>query len=138
MLFRSPELCRYLGDSIDDIRQAADQGDAEAQVDLGSMYDEGDDWMGIAEDHDQAVHWYRLAADQGDTWAQYNLGLMYDEGRGVPQDDAQAVSWMRQAAEQGDKDALDWLDLMLSPVDDRPLTRQAGANMYPFWVPPLA
>ena len=55
----------------------------------------------MAQDHAQAVVWYRKAADQGDALAQFDLGWMYDDGRGVAQDYAQALIWFRKAAEQG-------------------------------------
>ena len=78
--------------------QAAEQGNADAQFNLGVMYDTG---QGVRQDYAQAVQWYRKAAEQGLADAQYNLGVMYKEGRGVRQDDAQAVQWYRKAAEQG-------------------------------------
>ena len=43
-------------------RQRADQGDADAQYDLGLMYDSG---RFVPQDDAQAVAWYRQAADQG-------------------------------------------------------------------------
>ncbi len=61
----------------------AEQGDAEAQNNLGVMYGHG--W-GVAQDDTEAVTWYRKAAEQGDARAQYMLGFMYDHGQGVAQD----------------------------------------------------
>ena len=60
----------------------AEQGDADAQFNLGVMYDEGD---GVPQDYKEAFKWYRLAAEQGDAFAQFELGVMYDERLGVPQ-----------------------------------------------------
>jgi hypothetical protein len=77
---------------------AADKGDAEAQNDLGLLYDQG---QGVAQDYNQAVAWFRKAADQGYAEAQNNLGLTYAKGQGVPQDNNQAVAWFRKAADQG-------------------------------------
>jgi TPR repeat protein len=77
---------------------AAEQGNAEAQGNLGSMYEEG--W-GVAQDYREAVRWYRAAAEQGDKSAQSSLGLMYEKGWGVPQHYTEAVRWYRAAAEQG-------------------------------------
>ena len=79
-------------------RLAADQGDANAQYNLGLKYASGE---GVPEDDAEAVRWYRLAADQGLAIAQNNLGLMYASGEGVPEDDAEAVRWYRLAADQG-------------------------------------
>ena len=77
---------------------AAEQGDAEAQFNLGVMYRDGE---GVPQDEAEAVRWFRLAAEQGLAVGQSNLGLMYATGRGVPQDEAEAVRWSRLAAEQG-------------------------------------
>ena len=79
-------------------RPLADQGYAQAQVNLGLLYSTG---RGVPQDYVQAVYWYRKAADQGDAYAQFNLGFMYDTGEGVPQDYAAAMSWYRKAADQG-------------------------------------
>ena len=81
------------------IMKAAEQGDAEAQFNLGGLYADGD---GVPQDDKQAVDWYRKAAEQGYADAQNNLGVMYAKGRGVPQDDKQAAEWYKKAAEQGD------------------------------------
>ena len=80
------------------VRQAAEQGDATAQFNLGVMYAKGE---GVPQDDAAAVRWYRLAAEQGHASAQGTLGAMYAIGRGVPQDDVEAVRWFRLAAEQG-------------------------------------
>ena len=69
-------------------RHAAEQGDADAQYNLGVMYATGE---GVPQDEAEAVRWYRLAAEQGIATAQTNLGPMYDIGEGVPQDEAEAV-----------------------------------------------
>ena len=79
-------------------RLAAEQGDADAQYNLGVMYANG---KGVLKDAAEAVRWYRLAAEQGLASAQYNLGVMYDNGEGVLKDAAEAVRWSRLAAEQG-------------------------------------
>ena len=42
--------------------KAAEQGDANAQYNLGSMYF---DVRGVSQDYKQAVAWYRKAAEQG-------------------------------------------------------------------------
>ena len=87
----------------------ANQGNAQAQFNLGVMYDNG---QGVPKDEAQAVAWYRKAAEQGYVSAQYNLGVMYGNGRGVPKDEAQAVAWYRKAAEQGEAMAQTNLGLM--------------------------
>ena len=58
----------------------AREGNAVAQYSLGVMCEEG---RGLAQDHKEAVSWYRLAAEQAYAPAQFNLGVMYHDGRGV-------------------------------------------------------
>jgi len=61
-------------------RKAAEQGVADAQNDLGFMYENG---QGVPQDYAEAVGWFRKAAEQGYANAQYNLGNMYRNGHGV-------------------------------------------------------
>ena len=49
----------------------AEQGDVDAQLNLGNMYFNGE---GVPQDDKAAVKWYRLAAEQGNARAQHNLG----------------------------------------------------------------
>lgn len=86
------------GDSFDQLRQAAENGDAEAQVQLGHIYDTGN---GIPQDYGEAVRWYRKAAEQGHATGQNNLGAMYMDGTGVPQDGGEALKWLLQSADKG-------------------------------------
>ena len=48
------------------LQKAADQGNDEAQLMLGYMYDKGEF---VAKDQQAAVKWYRKAADQGNAEA---------------------------------------------------------------------
>ncbi len=107
-------------------RKAAERGDARAQYNLGSLYEDG---RGVPQDSAQAAVWYRKAAEQGDADAQFNLGVLYDNGIGVPQDYAQAAVWYRKAAEQGDADAQNSLGLLYSNGQGVP---QDYAQAY-FW-----
>ncbi len=83
-------------------RPLAKQGNANAQYNLGVMYDKG---RGGPQDYAEAVKWYSKAAEQGVAEAQFNLGVMYGQGLGVPEDLAEAVKWYRKAAEQGNAGA---------------------------------
>ncbi len=67
--------------ALREFRVLAEQGDADAQYNLGFMYSEG-----VPQDYVQAGKWYRTAAEQGNAKAQHNLGVMYSTGHGVPQD----------------------------------------------------
>jgi len=85
-------------DPLEKVRQAAEWGDAEAQLKLGVVYYEG---KGVPQDYVKAACWFRKAADQGNADAQGMLGFMYDEGDGVPQDHVEASHWLRKAADGG-------------------------------------
>ena len=78
----------------------AEQGNADAQSQLGIMYLIGD---GVPQDYSKALKWLTPAAEHGDTNAQTNLGLMYLTGLGVPEDYAEALKLLRPAAEHGDE-----------------------------------
>jgi len=89
----------------------AELGDAEAQYNLGVMYDEG---AGLDRDLSTAAAWYRKAAEQGFVDAQTNLAMMHLQGQGVARDSAMAGSWLRKAADQGDKEAASLLKELAS------------------------
>ncbi len=73
----------------------AEAGDAEAQTNVGELYEKG---IGGAPDFDAAAQWYRRAAEQGNARAQINLGHLYEKGLGVTQSSAQALAWYRRAS----------------------------------------
>ncbi|EFC38010.1 predicted protein [Naegleria gruberi] len=86
--------------ALDLYLKQAEEGDADAQYNLGLCFDEGSD--GVKQDCALAMHWYMKAALQGHSDAQYNVGLLFEEGRG----------WYWKAAEQGDAHAqfnIGWL-----------------------------
>ncbi len=76
----------------------AQQGDARAQLNVGLAFKNG--W-GVAQDNQQAVHWFTLAANQGNAAAQDDLAIMYERGWGVERDFVQAAHYARLAADQG-------------------------------------
>lgn len=86
-------------ESLSETRKKAEQGDADAQNNLGKMYASGESG---SKDYAEALRWYRKAAEQGHARAQNNIGTLYLNGNGVPKDSAEAVRRYREAAEQGD------------------------------------
>ncbi len=76
----------------------AEQGDAEAQLQLGLRYAEGD---GVIQNDKEAAKWFALAAQQGLAEAQYRYGLALLKGRGVVQDYRAAFSWIEKPAKRG-------------------------------------
>ena len=83
-------------------REAAEQGDAEAQLCLGACYYAG---KGVEKNLAEAVKWLRKAAEQGHAMAQYRLGDCYEFGESVARDIAEAIKWYRRSAEQGHAEA---------------------------------
>lgn len=70
-------------DSLDALRQAAEQGDAAAQFNLGVMYDIG---RGVPMDKAEGARWMQKATERVDAAAQFNLGVLYGKGKGVGQE----------------------------------------------------
>jgi len=89
-------------DELSDLRAKAKAGDAAAQHDLGTFYEnkQGKGKRKIKDDK-QAVSWYAKAADQGLAGAQFDLGRMYVAGKGMTRDSELGVSWQLKAVEQG-------------------------------------
>ncbi len=88
----------YAADRFGALKKSAEQGDAESQFNLGTMFFFGD---GVPKNDVAAFNWFMEAAEQGHARAQHHLGAMYDIGMGVPENDVAAVTWYLKAAEQG-------------------------------------
>ena len=56
----------------------AEQGDVDAQLQLGMLYKNGD---GVTRDYTLAVRWLKKAADNGNATAQNNLAGCYRNGQ---------------------------------------------------------
>ena len=106
-------------------REAAINGLAVAQFNLGAMYETG---IGAPRDETRALLWYHSAAEQGFAPAQYNLGRLYAEGRGIPQSNTEAGRWFRRAAEGGLADGLHGLAVLSDDVADRERLMSAAAE----------
>ena len=96
----SPDRRSYSADpdQVTKFVQAAAQGYARAQYDLGWMYANG---RGVAQNYAKAFEWYSKAAAQGDASAQTNLGSMYENGQGIARNPALANEWYLKAANNG-------------------------------------
>jgi len=77
---------------------AAAQGLANAQINLGGMYDFG---TGVAQNDAEALRWYQLAAAQGHPMALFNIAVYHELGRGVRENKAEAIRWYRRAHAAG-------------------------------------
>jgi TPR repeat protein len=89
---------RLKTEDVPEILRRAEDGDAESQLLLGLVYQDG---IGVEKKEAQAVLWYRKAAEQGHPMAQCNLACSYAHGEGVKSNYKEAASWYLKAAEQG-------------------------------------
>ncbi len=85
------------------LRQAAAEGDAKAQYEIGLRYSNG---SGIKRDMTEAAEWFRRAAAQEFAPAQYRLGSLYEKGLGVERDLVSASNWYRRSADLGNARAM--------------------------------
>ena len=64
---------------------------------LGMFYKNG---IGVEQNLNEAIKWYRSGAENGCALSQYDLGHMYRFGIGLKEDEKEAVRWFQKAAEQ--------------------------------------
>jgi hypothetical protein len=88
----------FWADRFKEREAEAAKGDAEAQYNLGYMYEKG---KGVPADKARAAEFYRKAAEQGVDKAEYKLGVLYASGAGVKKDSKEAITWLRKSADKG-------------------------------------
>jgi len=100
------------------LKQSAENGYAEYQYELASMFYKGSEIYKsdsvinyevpnlIEADKKQGIFWYKKAAEQGHNRAQFRLGELYEEGDGVEKDPVKAVQYYKNAADNGIGDAM--------------------------------
>jgi hypothetical protein len=99
---------RYIEPAIKWFKASGDQGDADAQFFLGTIY------LLPHKDIPQGLMWMRLSAEQGNQDAQLLLGQTYMQGlKELPHDPVQADKWLRLAA----KDNLPFYQLQLDTAE---------------------
>jgi len=82
-------------DAQQSLRELAEKGQPQAQVDLGLLYAKG---IGVEKDYAIAMQWFQRAAEQDAPRALYLVGVMYERGFGVPRNYDTALDWYRRAA----------------------------------------
>jgi hypothetical protein len=85
--------------ALEELRKAANAGDAAAQFQLGRAYSHGSSIL--PRDDAAAARWVEKAAEQGHLEAQSNIGYLYSAGMGVPHSNEKAIAWWTRAAEGG-------------------------------------
>jgi tetratricopeptide (TPR) repeat protein len=87
------------------MEKRVDANDAEAILQLGKIYLNGDEDSGIREDADKAVNLFHRAAELGSAEAYHSLSAMYVRGLGVKKDDTKAIQYCEKAAMAGNVNA---------------------------------
>ena len=100
---------KWISRALPAISNAAQQGQAWAQADMGTAYELG---IGVERDLAYAASWYEKSARQGYAGGQANLGVLYGRGAGVKYDREKALYWLEKAAAQGNRTAKDNLFIM--------------------------
>lgn len=80
------------------VRQAAHNGNAQAEHILGLCYAQG---LGVRQSYERANYWFFRAAQQHLPAAENDLGFDYAWGRGMSINIRMANAWYRRAARQG-------------------------------------
>jgi hypothetical protein len=86
--------------------KAAEQGNADAQTRLGTIFHEG---LGVARDPEQAMWWFLQAAKQNHAGAQAMLGVATHLGVGVDANRFEAMRLLMLSAAQGNQMAKAYL-----------------------------
>ncbi len=102
--------------ALSELRPLAEQGNADAQYNLGLMYDKG---YGVPQNYVQTRQWYEKAAAQGLADAQFSLGVLHRKGHSVAQDFVQAHMWFNLSAANGEMAGAvqrDTLAILMTPA----------------------
>ena len=89
---------------------AAEQGDADAQAQIGRIYMDG---LGVEQDAEKAMDWNMRAAEQGNAQGQEQIGKMYYLGIGMTKSTEEASRWFERARDSGSQ----WAAAMLEQPD---------------------
>lgn len=93
------------------MRPLAEDGDADAQYNIGWMYLNG---YGLRINDSLALEWWKKAAAQGHRDASFSIGMLYSLGEGeVPKDTDKAIDYYLIAADDGHEDAIAILKSMM-------------------------
>ena len=93
---------RDTSNDLEKLRKRASRGNAEAMLELGLHYLDGNDTEQNAE---IAAQWFRNAAEAGNVEAQRRLAICCKRGIGLPVDIIAYEIWMEKAASAGDVEA---------------------------------
>ena len=93
------------------MRPLAEEGDADAQYNIGWMYLNG---YGLRINDSLALEWWQKASEQGHSDASFSIGMLYSLGEGeVPKDSDKAIDYYLIAADENHEDAVAILKSMM-------------------------
>lgn len=124
MSFDEKKDAQTLGQSIELIRKAAEQGLPQAAAALGYAYLTG---QGVEQDLAEALKWNRLAVMQKEPGALANLGAMHEHGLGVRRDLVTAYMWYDLAASFGSAEGKEGLDRLIGLLGEKQIARGRNA-----------
>lgn len=110
-------------------QQAAQNGDQQAEYELGEFYYDG---KRTPRDLPQALNWFERASLQGHAQAQYRLGMMFYRGEGVQANNVQAYIVLKMAAVNGSDEAMDSADQVSAqmPRDELEIASQVLGQIF--------
>jgi S1-C subfamily serine protease len=111
-----------------DTKKKAENGDAEAQLTLATLYGDGKE---ITRDEAEARKWLLTASENGNAKAQGALGVFLRDGvHGFSKDPTKAVDWLRKAADKGNLTAMEELGLTYDRGDGVPRDSQQAVKWF--------
>ena len=102
-------LAQDYGRALEILKPLAENGNAQAQITMGLMYDYG---HGVEKSASESIKWYLMAAEQGVPLVQHDMGVKYFQGQGVEQNYDEAAKWWEMSANAGIADSQFNLGLM--------------------------
>ena len=103
----------YTFKKIEALFVRAEQGDAEAQYDIGECYYNG---YGVDTDYRKAFELWKELAEKEDDEAQCAIGICFYNGQGVDEDYFEAEKWLKCSLNQGNVVARDVYNDLIKTV----------------------
>lgn len=116
-----------VADKVELLRKAAEDGNAEAMVQLGRLLAAGNK---TPKDVEQAANWMQLAAAMGNIQGMFELGRLYRDGTGVMRNAIRAYFWFSRAAAAHHADAMQERDELVRTMSHENL-REAQKLLLP-------
>ena len=91
----------YTPEELEQLKQSAEGGSADAMATLGRLYYLGNYKSGISRDFGRALDWFQRAADAGNQNVLMNIAAIYEKGSAGERDLSKAYTLYKQAADAG-------------------------------------